>query len=145
MARYTTSIRTDLPAAAAFSLVADLTHLAEWDPGVTTSTQVDGDGPGPDAEYDVTLATGSMTLRDVTTSFAGPRSVTYEAKGTWFTSVDVISVEPVDDGSIVTYDATLRLPLWLRAGDPILRLVFRRVGDAAAAGLRTTLDGTVVA
>ncbi len=145
MARYTTSIRSDLPPAAAFSLVADLAHLADWDPGVTASTQVVADGPGPDAEYDVTLATGAMTLRYVTTAFTGPRSVTYEAKGAWFTSVDVISVEPFDNGSIVTYDATLRLPLMLRLGDPILRLVFRRVGDAAAGGLKSALEGEFVA
>jgi hypothetical protein len=141
MARYTTSIRCSLSAGDAFARVADLANLADWDPGVTTSTQVVGDGPGPDAEYDVTLSTGSMTLRYVTTAFTGPRSVTYEAKASWFTSIDVISVEPTDSGSIVTYDATLRLPILLRLGDSILGLVFRRVGDAAAGGLRAALEG----
>ena len=145
MARFTTSIHTELAPVEAFARVADLANLADWDPGVTTSTQVVGDGPGPDAEYDVTLSTGSMTLRYVTTAFTGPRSVTYEAKASWFTSIDVISVEPAEQGSIVTYDATLRLPLVLRLGDPILGLVFRRIGDAAAAGLRSALDGEFVA
>jgi hypothetical protein len=145
MARYTTSIRCALAPVDAFTRVADLANLADWDPGVTTSTQVVGDGPGPEAEYDVTLSTGSMTLRYATTAFAGPRSVTYEAKASWFTSIDVISVEPAGDGSIVTYDATLRLPVLLRLGDPILGLVFRRVGDAAAGGLRASLEGEFVA
>jgi hypothetical protein len=144
MARYTTSIRCSLSAGDAFTRVADLGNLADWDPGVTTSVQVVGDGPGPDAEYDVTLSTGSMTLRYVTTAFAGPRSVTYEAKASWFTSIDVISVEPAAEGSIVTYDATLRLPLLLRLGDPLLGVVFRRIGDAAAGGLRSALEGEFV-
>lgn len=145
MARYTTSIRCALSPVDAFTRVADLANLADWDPGVAASAQVAGDGPGADAEYDVTLSTGSMMLRYVTTSFTGPRSVTYEAKASWFTSIDVISVESADDGSIVTYDATLRLPLWLRLGDPILGLAFRRVGDAAAGGLRSALEGEFVA
>jgi hypothetical protein len=144
MARYTTSIRCDLPPAEAFSLVADLANLEQWDPGVVSSVQTMGVGPGPLAEYDVTISTGQMTLRYVTTDFSGPRSVTYKANAPLFTSVDVISVRPADTGSVVTYDATLRMPLFLRLGDPLLRLVFRRVGDAAAGGLRTMLDGQFV-
>jgi hypothetical protein len=144
MARYTTSIDSSLAPAEAFALIADLANLADWDPGVTTSTQVSGDGPGPDAEYDVTLSNGSMTLRYQTIEYRGPRSVTYEARAAWFTSVDVISVEPTEGGSVVTYDAMLRLPLLLRIVDPALTLVFRRIGDAAAKGLRARLDGTFV-
>lgn len=144
MARYTTSVRCELSPAEAFALVADLANLQDWDPGVRTSVQATGVGPGPMAEYDVTLSNGSMTLRYVTTEFSGPRSVTYEASSSWFTSIDVISVRPEESGSIVTYDATLRLPLLLRLGDPVLGLVFRRIGDAAAGGLRSMLDGRFV-
>lgn len=144
MARYTTSIDCPMAPAAAFSRIGDLANLADWDPGVTTSTQVSGDGPGPDAAYDVTLSNGSMTLRYETTEYHGPRSVTYVAKSSWFTSIDVISVEPSATGSVVTYDATLRLPLLLRVADPLLGLVFRRIGDAAADGLRAELDGSFV-
>ena len=144
MARYTTSVRSDLAPADAFSDIADLANIADWDPGVTTSVQVVADGPSPDAEYDVTLSTGSMTLRYVTTEYRGPRSVTYTAESTWFTSIDTISVAPADQGSVVTYDATLRLPLLLRVADPVLGLVFRRIGDAAAQGLRARLEGTFV-
>lgn len=144
MARYTTSIRCSLSPVDAFARIGDLANLADWDPGVATSTQVVGDGPGPDAAYDVTLSTGSMTLRYETTEFSGPRSVTYRAKASWFTSIDTIAVVPAAEGSIVTYDARLRLPLLLRLGDPVLGLVFRRVGDRAAAGLRTALEGEFV-
>ena len=144
MARYTTSIRCSLAPVHAFARVADLAKLADWDPGVRSSTQIVGDGRGADAVYEVTLATGSMRLRYETTEFSGPRSVTYQAKASWFTSIDTIAVVPDPDGSIVTYDATLRLPLLLRLGDPVLGLVFRQVGDKAAGGLRSALEGEFV-
>lgn len=145
MAHYSTSVRCPLPPNEAFALVGDLANLEDWDPGVRSSVQVEGDGPGPGAAYDVTLSNGSMTLRYDTTEFHGPRSVTYVAEASWFTSIDVITVEPADDGSVVTYDATLRLPLLLRLGDPILGIAFRRIGNAAADGLRSRLDGEFVA
>jgi carbon monoxide dehydrogenase subunit G len=55
-------------------------------------------------------------------------------------STDEITVTPADGGSRVTYEADLRLagPLG-RVVDPVLGLVFRRIGDRAAAGLRATL------
>ena len=41
----------------------------------------------------------------------------------------------------MTYDADLRLNGLLRIGDLGLRLVFDRIGDRAAAGLRRVLEG----
>lgn len=146
MAHYSTSIRSSLSPTEAFGRFADLANISDWDPGVATSTQVVGTGPGPDAEYDVTLSSaGRMTLRYVTTDFTAAQSVTYRASAALFTSIDVISVEPSGDGCVLTYDATLRLPLLLRLGDPVMGIVFRRIGDAAADGLRKALDGEFVA
>jgi hypothetical protein len=46
-------------------------------------------------------------------------------------------------GSVVTYDADLRLNDVLRVGDLGLRLVFGQIGDRAAAGLRRVLGAQV--
>ncbi len=45
--------------------------------------------------------------------------------------------------AVVTYEADLSLKGVLRIGDPLLGLAFRRIGDRAAAGLRTALDGVM--
>lgn len=58
------------------------------------------------------------------------------------TSDDTVIVEADGEGSIVTYDAELRLNGLLRFGDIGLRLVFGGIGDRAAAGMRRVLDGT---
>ncbi|MEM7139823.1 MAG: SRPBCC family protein [Actinomycetota bacterium] len=143
MARYITSVRTPLRAGDAFALVADLQNLPDWDPGVADAEQIVGIGPGPDSVYAVELSSG-MDLRYETIAFEGPRSVILEARTRWFSSTDIISARPLGEGSVVTYDATLSLNGIARLGDPFLRLAFGRIGDRAAAGLRSMLDGEFV-
>ena len=147
MARYVTRVATPLAADDAFAYVADLTNFAEWDPGVRRSIQVDGDGTGLGAAYDVTVAAvpRDLTLRYEVVEHDAPRSSLVVARSTVFTSTDRITVAPDDDGgSIVTYDAELTLNGPLGLFDPVLRLAFGRIGDRAAAGLRKALDGTAV-
>ncbi len=61
-----------------------------------------------------------------------------------FTSIDLITVQTDDEGTLVTYDAELTLNGVLGLADPLLRLAFGRIGDKAAAGLREALEGTTV-
>jgi hypothetical protein len=132
---------------AAFAYVADLTNFEHWDPGVASSTRVAGTGITADTAYDVRLSTLPMTLRyeTVTLDEAG-RRLTVRARNLWFTSLDTITVaeEPTGDGAVVDYHAELTLNGPLRIADPLLGRSFDRVGDKAAAGLRTALNGEFV-
>ena len=145
MARYRMRIRTGWPLDEAFSYLADLTNFAEWDPGIESSVQVAGDGPGVGAEYDID-ASGSV-LRYVVDVYNPPHRLRARTRNRWVTSIDAISVEATDDGvgSVVTYDADLRLNGILRIGDPILGVFFRRIGDRAADGLEQKLQGERIA
>lgn len=149
MARYVARTRTDRAADEVFAYLADLRNFAEWDPGVRRVEQVRGDGAGADAVFDVTVAgvgpLPDQTLRYRTVAYAPPREILVLAESTVLTSEDRITVAPEGDGAVVTYDADLRLNGPLRLGDPLLRLVFGRIGDRAAAGLREAVDGTTVA
>ena len=147
MAHYATTVRTDLSPADAFVYVAELTNLAEWDPGVRSASQINGDGPGPDAAYAVTLSSpGSTKLTYKTTRYDGDAlTTTLVAKHTWFTSIDTVTAAPSGDGAEVTYDAELQLCGPLALGDLLFRPVFQRIGDNAARGLVTALDGVKVA
>jgi carbon monoxide dehydrogenase subunit G len=147
MARYTVQIRSPKPPSEAFDYLADLRNFAEWDAGVRRVEQVAGDGAGPDTEFDVTVRAGlgSLTLRYRTISYDPPDSVVVEARSTFLTSLDTITVEPDGTGSVVTYDAELRLNGPLALGDRLLGLTFDRIGDRATAGLVRELDGERVA
>ena len=143
MAKYVTTIETPMPADEAFAYMADLRNFEEWDPGVQTSKQVEGAGPGPDAEYDVTVdAPGKgLTLRYRTTEYDAPNACTVKASSTMFTSLDRITVEPTGSGSLVTYDAELTLNGPLGLFDFALKPQFRKIGKRANDGLLAALDG----
>ena len=141
MARYVTKVKTARNPKNVFAYMADLGNFAEWDPGVKAVKQVEGSGGGPNSVFDVTVAGPGrdLTLRYVTEEYDAPRNLLVVARSLIFTSIDRITVEPDGTGSVVTYDADLRLNGVLRIGDLGLRLVFGRIGDRAAAGLRRVL------
>lgn len=137
MARYRTSVSTPLSPDEAFAFMADVTRFTEWDPNVKTSRRVAGDGPGLGASYD--LDVGSTVMRYVVTHYSAPKRMVIEARTTFLTSIDEVTVEPNGAGSVVTYDAVLKLNGPLALFDLALAIAFRRLGDAAAAGLRRVL------
>jgi hypothetical protein len=148
MARYIITVRTRLSAQAAFAYMADLGNFAEWDPGVKRVTQIEGSGGGPDASFDVVVASvpSDLTLRYVTKQYVEPRLVLIEARSRMLTSIDRISIaEDSASGCLVTYDAELTLNQPLSWANFALRPLFKRIGDRAGRGLVAALAGEVVA
>lgn len=143
MAKYVTTVRTPTSPSDAFAYMADLRNFERWDPGVREAVQVEGDGPGPDGVFDVTVDApgGGLTLRYRTIAYEAPRSVTVKASSKMFTSLDRIDVTPDGDGSLVRYDAELKLNGPLKVFDLFLKPVFGRIGDRASRGLVEALDG----
>lgn len=143
MARYVTTQPTEWTAEVAFSWMADLRHLAVWDPSITSVDQVAGDGPAVGAEYDVTLhaAGGERTMRyRIEELDRSARTLLAVSETPVLTSYDRISVEAGGAGGAdVTYDADLVLKGPLKVGDPLLDKQFRKMGDEAAEGLRSEL------
>ncbi|MGF1598124.1 MAG: SRPBCC family protein [Acidimicrobiales bacterium] len=143
MARYTAVIDTPRPPQEAFEYLADLRNFERWDPGVSSSRQVEGDGPGPGAAYDVKANGVDLTYR--TEEYDPGRMALVVARTRALASKDRIVVEDRSEGSRVTYDAelTFRGPLGLF--DPLLGVVFNRIAGKAADGLTGALDGQRVA
>lgn len=145
MARYVAHVRSPMSVEAAFAYMADLTNFEKWDPGVISATQAHGDGPEPDAAFDVKVKAGPrpLTLRYRLTTFEAPNLVVAKAKSTLLTSLDRIEVRPHGEtGSIVTYDAELTLNGPLSLADPLLERAFEGIGERAADGLVEALNGT---
>lgn len=141
MAKYTVSVESSKPVEEAFAYMADLRNFANWDPGVLTVTQVAGDGAGLGSSFDVAVKSvgGGTVLRYETLEYDEPGNLLVEARNSKFTSIDRITVVAKDKGSIVTYAAELLLNGCLSPLNPLLGLVFNRIGDRAAAGLRRVL------
>ena len=141
MAKYTVSVESSKSVEEAFAYMADLRNFANWDPGVLTVTQVAGDGAGLGSSFDVAVKSvgGGTVLRYETLEYDEPGNLLVEARNSKFTSIDRITVVAKGEGSIVTYSAELLLNGCLSPLNPLLGLVFNRIGDRAAVGLRRVL------
>jgi hypothetical protein len=148
MASFSATVDTPWTPQQAFEFMADAANFERWDPGVLGSRQVVGDAPAEGAEYDVEVRSiGSpLVLRYRTTRFeppapARPGVVRLEAEHPKLRSIDRIEIVPTATGSSVTYDADLRLRGPWRAFSPLMAIGFRRIGERAADGLTTALEG----
>ena len=141
MARYRASIDTAWTADDAFAYLSDFSTSAEWDPGVVDARRLDRGKLGEGSEFHLVAEfMGRKTpLTYRITEYDPPRAVTFVGENATVVSHDSITFETIPTGTRITYDADLRLRGALRVAEPLLGLVFNRVGDRALAGLRTVL------
>jgi hypothetical protein len=146
MPRYVAKVKTPWDPQRAFAYMADLNNFAEWDPGVRKVVQTSGQGGGATAVFDVTVAgwPKDIVLAYHTVEYDEPKELLVVAKSKLLISEDRIIVEPNGKGSIVTYDASLRLNGALGIFDLTLKPLFNRIGSRAGAGLVKALAGTLV-
>ncbi|MEM9561547.1 MAG: SRPBCC family protein [Actinomycetota bacterium] len=145
MARYVARINSPRSPEEAFDYMADMTNFALWDPGVVKAVPVDGTEMDPPRAVDVTvkgLGGSTTTLRYKVQELDRPNRMVARAKTKFIESLDTITVEATEDGSLVTYDAELTLHGLLTLANPLLQPIFNRIGDKAKAGMVQALDGT---
>jgi len=142
MARYVTTIQSTLSPEAAFAYMADFSNARVWDPSVSKAERV-GDEPvglGSAFELVARFAGRDVPLRYEIVAYEAGRRVVIEARRPGFVSRDTISVEATGGGSAVHYDAVLAFSGVGRLFDPIMQLVFNRVGAHATAGMQAALN-----
>lgn len=137
MARYQTTLTIPVPIDATFAFVSDFSH-ATWDPAVSSARPTDGGGPiGVGSTFLLVspLPIGSIHFHYRIDLFEPPHHVRFIGK-TWFARyTDDITFTAAGDATSLHYDArfSLRGPLML--GEPLMQLIFRRVGAAATRGI----------
>ena len=142
MPRYVVTVPSSWSPDRAYAYMADMTNYVEWDRGIMRVTQTKGSGGGEGAVYEVTtrgFGGRDMLLTYETTEHDGSTNVLLVGRNFMFTSVDRITVAPTATGCDVTYDAKLTFNGLLAPLNLPLGLVFNKVGDAAAKGLRKKL------
>lgn len=142
MARYKATVTSPASCEAVFDYLADFRSAAEWDPGVRRASLCRGEPGRPGAEFEIT---SRFLGRDVpliyrTVEVERPRRVLLVAETSSVVSRDEITVaELADGGTALEYSADLRLRGPLRVLDPVLRILFTRIGDRARDGLAAKL------
>ncbi len=142
MAHYADTIESPKPAAEAFGYLADFSSVAEWDPSAIRARML-GEAPGRGTEFEVVVSFAGRELPFTyeTVEFERPRRIVLRAESSTVVSEDTITVRETPGGSAVTYEAQLRPKGLMKLADPLLALLFKRLGDNAAAGLRRELGG----
>ena len=140
MPRYRAQIPSRWDPDQAFAYMSDFSNAAEWDPGVVRASRVTDGGDAPPAAFDLVVRNlGRETpLRYVVTA-REPHRITLSAATPRFESVDTIGVTARPGGSLVEYDATLRMRGLSKVLTPLVALAFRRIGDRARASLTRRL------
>ena len=134
MARYVATIATPRPIDDVFAYLSDFSTAGE---------KLD-DGPvevGTSFRITAKFAGSETELIYKTTALDAPKRVVFEGENDAARSVDEITFEEVDGRTRVTYDANLTFKGALRLADPIIKLIFDRVGDKAADGMAEELGG----
>jgi Polyketide cyclase / dehydrase and lipid transport len=142
MAHYATTVTSPGSPTEVFEYLADFSSTAEWDPGVSEARSLTDEPLRVGARFHVVAAFlgRRVSLEYRTIESDTPRRVVLRAETPSVVSEDTITVSALPgSGAQVTYDARLRLRGALRIADPVLGLVFRRVGDRAKARLAATL------
>jgi hypothetical protein len=142
MARYVTTIESQLAPAEAFAYMADFSNARVWDPSVSEALRAGGGPIGVGSEFDLVsrFAGRDVRLRYTIVAYEPPGRIVLEARRPGFVSRDTITIEPAEHGSDVHYDATLTFGGIRRLLDPLMQRVFDRVGTGAAAGLQSALN-----
>ncbi len=145
MARYIGTVITSKPADEVYDYMADFTSVEKWDETVTEAVRIGDTPPGKGARFRVTvkLAGRENTFEYETVEAERPMRLLLRAESGSMVSLDEVTVREVAEGTELVYDAKLELKGVSKIADPILGLMFKRLGDNAARGLARELDGQV--
>jgi hypothetical protein len=141
VARFTTTVPSRSSQSDAFAYMAAFENAREWDPSVTEARRVTGEPLGVGTSFAIVSRFGPrrVALTYTIVRYEPERRVVLRAQSKGFVSTDTITVEPAGHASRVMYDAVLEFRGLGRLADPLMQLVFNRVGRRAAARLREVL------
>ena len=142
MAHFAVTISSSKTPSEAFAYMSDLRNFAEWDRNIITVEQINGNTPGLDTVFDITVRGTNgkpSVLRYTTLEFDEPTNILVKGRNNMFTSVDRVTIVPTALGCDVTYDATLTANGIYWPMNFILGKLFNKVGQSASKGLRKVL------
>jgi hypothetical protein len=142
IARYRTTLESSLPREVVFAELADFSTTERWDPGVVSARRLD-EGPlriGSTFHVVSRFAGRNVPLDYEIVQFDEPNAVTLRTETGTLVGVDTMIFRTTATGTVITYDADLRLKGALRILDPLLMVAFRRIGDRARSGLLRALQ-----
>ncbi|RYB93692.1 polyketide cyclase [Nocardioides oleivorans] len=129
--------------ATVISYLKDFGNAEEWDPGTESCTQNE---PGPIAVgttwHNVSKIAGVSTELTYTLEQLTDDTIVLVGRNDTATSTDTMTVVPNPDGtgSRVTYEAVIELKGAAKIADPIMKIVFEKIGSDTEDDMTTVLN-----
>ena len=124
----------------------DFGHAEEWDPGTESCTRTSS-GPVQVGStwHNVSKIAGVSTELDYTLEQLTDDTIVLVGRNKTATSTDTITVVPSPDGpgSRVTYEAVIKLNGAARIADPVMKVVFEKIGSDTEDDMTTVLNRLV--
>jgi carbon monoxide dehydrogenase subunit G len=141
MARYSAEMHTARDPGAVFDYLSRFDSAAEWDPGIASAKMLTPEPVGLGSRFALVarFVGREVPLDYEIVEFDPGRRVVLRAENGSIRSTDTISFHAEGSGTRVVYDALLEAKRARRFAEPVLGIVFRRIADRAAAGLRRAL------
>lgn len=142
MARYIDAIDTPVPIEQAFDYLADFSRTAEWDPGVASAKRLSAGEIQVGSRFLVNTSVFGTVLKleFEIIEFDRPSRLVFTGGDGTIESTDEITFVSKPGGTRITYEARLKLTGFRQFADPVLHLLFQRVGQVAVRGLRERLS-----
>lgn len=126
------------PVQVVFAYLSDFTTTTQWDPGTIRTIRCTGEG-GVGTEY---LNTSKFLGREtrltyVVEELVPDQRIRLRGNNSTVVATDTMTFAPADQGCQVVYTAEFSFRGLTRLLAPLLSPAFKRLGDQAAAGMRT--------
>ncbi len=129
------------PPSVVLDYLKDFSNAEDWDPGTQTCTRID-EGPiqvGSRWHNVSKIAGVSTELVYELTELTADRLVLVGSNET-ATSTDTITVVPHAEGSEVTYEAVIEMQGAAKLAEPLVKLVFEKIGNDTEDDMTTVLN-----
>ena len=129
------------PPSTVVDYLKDFSHAEEWDPGTERCERLDS-GPvrvGSRWHNESKIAGVSTELTYELTELTAERIVLV-GKNETATSTDTITVVPDGTGSEVTYEAVIEMRGAAKVAEPVVKLVFEKIGNDTEDDMTTALN-----
>jgi len=138
VALYIDAIDLPIPIEPAFDCSSDFSRTVEWDPGMQEARRETSGEVRLASRVQVTVSFlgRRIPLEYRITEFERPSRLVLRGGDSSFRSIDEITFVARPWGTRLTYEARLELVGIRRIADPILDLLFQRIGRVAVPGVR---------
>jgi carbon monoxide dehydrogenase subunit G len=120
----------------------DFAHTEAWDPGTETCTQ---ESPGEirvgTRWHNVSKIAGVTTELTYTLEALTPGRLVFKGENDSASTTDTITVQAKGGGSEVSYEAVIEPKGAGKLGEPLLKLLFERIGTKTEKQMTEVLDG----